>query len=98
MLEVVYLIFNEGYVAARGEHWLRPQLCQEALHLEIRVLTSIAPHETKVHGLLALMEFKRLVAWRPAPMPTTSPFCALLDQGSSARCGTNCGSGGACWR
>jgi predicted RNA polymerase sigma factor len=55
VLEVVYLIFNEGYTAARGEHWLRPQLCQEALRLG-RVLTSIAPHEPEVHGLLALME------------------------------------------
>src|SRR4051794_38470132 len=55
VLEVVYLIFNEGYTAARGEHWLRPQLCQEALRIG-RVLTSIAPHEPEVHGLLALME------------------------------------------
>src|SRR5438445_6301921 len=55
VLEVVYLIFNEGYTAARGEHWLRPQLCYEALRLA-RVLTSIAPHEPEAHGLLALME------------------------------------------
>jgi RNA polymerase sigma factor (sigma-70 family) len=55
VLEVVYLIFNEGYTAARGEHWLRPQLCQEALRIG-RVLTSIAPHEPEAHGLLALME------------------------------------------
>src|ERR1700693_1607539 len=55
VLEVVYLIFNEGYTAARGEHWLRPQLCNEALRMG-RVLTSIAPHEPGVHGLLALME------------------------------------------
>jgi RNA polymerase sigma factor (sigma-70 family) len=55
VLEVVYLIFNEGYTAARGEHWQRPQLCQEALRLG-RVLTSIAPHEPEAHGLLALME------------------------------------------
>jgi RNA polymerase sigma factor (sigma-70 family) len=56
VLEVVYLIFNEGYTAARGEHWLRPQLCHEALRMG-RVLTSIAPHEPEAHGLLALMEF-----------------------------------------
>ena len=43
VLEVVYLIFNEGYTAARGEHWLRPQLCNEALRMG-RVLVSIAPH------------------------------------------------------
>jgi len=55
VLEVVYLIFNEGYTAARGEHWLRPQLCQEALRMG-RVLISIAPHEPEAHGLLALME------------------------------------------
>ena len=55
VLEVVYLIFNEGYTAARGEHWLRPQLCQEALRMG-RVLTSIAPSEPETHGLLALME------------------------------------------
>src|SRR5580698_8301717 len=55
VLEVVYLIFNEGYTAARGEDWLRPQLCNEALRLG-RVLTAIAPHEPEVFGLLALME------------------------------------------
>ncbi|MDB5451351.1 MAG: polymerase sigma factor [Phenylobacterium sp.] len=55
VLEVVYLIFNEGYTAARGEDWLRPQLCNEALRLG-RMLTAIAPHEPEVHGLLALME------------------------------------------
>jgi len=55
VLEVVYLIFNEGYTAARGEHWLRPQLCHDALRIG-RVLTSIAPHEPEAHGLLALME------------------------------------------
>jgi RNA polymerase sigma factor (sigma-70 family) len=55
VLEVVYLIFNEGYTAARGQDWLRPQLCNEALRIG-RVLTSIAPHEPEAHGLLALME------------------------------------------
>ena len=55
VLEVVYLIFNEGYTAATGEHWLRPQLCQEALRIG-RILTSIAPGEPEAHGLLALME------------------------------------------
>src|SRR5437899_3334485 len=55
VLEVVYLIFNEGYTAARGADWLRPQLCNEALRIG-RVLTSIAPHEPETHGLLALME------------------------------------------
>jgi len=55
VLEVVYLIFNEGYTAARGEDWLRPELCNEALRMA-RVLTAIAPHEPEAHGLLALME------------------------------------------
>jgi len=55
VLEVVYLIFNEGYTAARGEEWLRPQLCNEALRMG-RVLTAIAPNEPEAHGLLALME------------------------------------------
>ena len=55
VLKVVYLIFNEGYTAARGEDWLRPQLCNEALRMG-RVLTQIAPQEGEAHGLLALME------------------------------------------
>lgn len=55
VLEVVYLIFNEGYTAASGEDWLRPQLCNEALRMG-RVLTSIVPHEPEAYGLLALME------------------------------------------
>ena len=55
VLEVVYLIFNEGYTAARGGDWLRPQLCNEALRLG-RVLAAVAPHEPEVHGLVALME------------------------------------------
>src|SRR5580693_4305111 len=55
VLEVIYLIFNEGYAAARGDDWLRPQLCDEALRLG-RMLTAIAPGEPEVHGLVALME------------------------------------------
>jgi RNA polymerase sigma factor (sigma-70 family) len=55
VLEVVYLVFNEGYTATRGQDWLRPQLCNEALRMG-RVLTSIAPHEPEAHGMLALME------------------------------------------
>ena len=52
---MVYLIFNEGYTAARGDEWLRPQLCNDALRMG-RVLTVVAPQEAEVHGLLALME------------------------------------------
>jgi len=55
VLEVVYLIFNEGYTAARGEDWLRPQLCDEARRLG-RVLTALAPEAAEVHGLMALIE------------------------------------------
>src|SRR6202162_5835309 len=55
VFDVVYLIFNEGYTAARGEDWLRPQLCHEALRMG-RVLVAIAPSEPEAHGLLALME------------------------------------------
>ena len=55
VFEVVYLIFNEGYAAARGEEWLRPQLCEEALRMG-RVLARVAPSEPEAHGLLALME------------------------------------------
>jgi RNA polymerase sigma factor (sigma-70 family) len=55
VLEVVYLIYNEGYTASRGEDWLRPQLCDEALRLA-RVLTAVTPQEPEAHGLLALLE------------------------------------------
>jgi len=55
VLEVVYLVFNEGFVAVRGDEWHRPQLCNEALRLG-RMLTAIAPQEPETHGLLALME------------------------------------------
>ena len=55
VLEVVYLVFNEGFTAARGDEWHRPQLCNEALRLG-RMLTAIAPQEPETHGLLALME------------------------------------------
>ncbi|MFC5651182.1 RNA polymerase sigma factor [Paenibacillus solisilvae] len=57
VLEVVYLMFNEGYSATSGEHWIRPLLCQEALRLG-RVLAEIAPQEPEVHGLVALMEIQ----------------------------------------
>ncbi|WP_163877188.1 RNA polymerase sigma factor [Paenibacillus favisporus] len=57
VLEVIYLMFNEGYSATNGDHWLRPLLCQEALRLG-RVLAEIAPEEPEVHGLVALMEIQ----------------------------------------
>ncbi|MEN3306890.1 MAG: hypothetical protein V7603_3092 [Micromonosporaceae bacterium] len=57
VLEVVYLIFNEGYVATAGDDWMRPALCHEALRLG-RVLAELAPDEPEVHGLVALMEIQ----------------------------------------
>lgn len=57
VLQVIYLIFNEGYAASAGSDWLRPTLCQEALRLG-RVLAELAPHESEVHGLVALMEIQ----------------------------------------
>jgi RNA polymerase sigma factor (sigma-70 family) len=57
VLEVLYLIFNEGYTATAGDDWARPALCEEALRLG-RVLASLAPREPEVHGLVALMEIQ----------------------------------------
>ncbi len=57
VLEVVYLIFNEGYAATAGDDWMRPALCEEALRLG-RILAGLAPQEPEVHGLVALMEIQ----------------------------------------
>jgi len=57
VLEVLYLIFNEGYAATAGDDWTRPALCEEALRLG-RVLAELAPEEPEVHGLVALMEIQ----------------------------------------
>jgi RNA polymerase sigma factor (sigma-70 family) len=57
VLEVVYLIFNEGYAATAGEDWVRPGLCEEAMRLG-RILAGLAPREPEVHGLVALMELQ----------------------------------------
>ena len=56
-LEIVYLIFNEGYAATAGEAWLRPDLCEEAMRLG-RILVGLVPDDAEVHGLLALMELQ----------------------------------------
>jgi RNA polymerase sigma factor (sigma-70 family) len=57
VLEVIYLVFNEGYSATAGEDWMRPGLCEEALRIG-RILAELAPHEPEVHGLVALMEIQ----------------------------------------
>ena len=77
VLEVIYLIFNEGYAATAGDHWVRPDLCEEALRLG-RVLAGLMPAEPEVHGLVALMEIQasRL---RARVGPSGEPVL-LLDQ------------------
>jgi len=77
VLEVVYLIFNEGYSATAGDDWMRPQLCEEAQRLG-RILAELAPNEPEVHGLVALMEIQasRLAA---RTGPSGEPIL-LLDQ------------------
>ena len=57
VLEVIYLVFNEGYAASAGEEWIRTDLCEEALRLG-RILAELAPREPEVHGLVALMEIQ----------------------------------------
>src|SRR5690606_14230750 len=57
VLEVIYLIFNEGYSATAGDDWVRPALCEEALRLG-RILAELVPDEPEVHGLVALMELQ----------------------------------------
>lgn len=81
VLEVIYLIFNEGYAATAGDDWMRPSLCEEALRLG-RVLAQLTPEEAEVHGLAALMEIQ---ASRTAARtsPTGEPI--LLLQQDRAR-------------
>jgi predicted RNA polymerase sigma factor len=77
VLEVVYLVFNEGYSATTGDDWMRPALCEEALRLG-RILAGLTPQEPEVHGLVALMEVQ---ASRAAARtgPAGEPIL-LLDQ------------------
>ncbi|HEY6088977.1 MAG TPA: sigma-70 family RNA polymerase sigma factor, partial [Gemmatimonadaceae bacterium] len=57
VLQVIYLVFNEGYAATAGDDWMRPELCQDALRLG-RILAGLVPNEPEVHGLVALMEIQ----------------------------------------
>jgi RNA polymerase sigma-70 factor, ECF subfamily len=77
VLEVIYLVFNEGYSATAGDDWMRPALCEDALRLG-RILAELAPNEPEVHGLVALMEIQ---ASRSAARvsPSGEPIL-LLDQ------------------
>ena len=77
VLEVVYLVFNEGYAATAGDDWMRPALCEEALRLG-RILAELAPREPEVHGLVALMEIQASRA-RARTGPRGEPVL-LLDQ------------------
>jgi predicted RNA polymerase sigma factor len=77
VLEVIYLIFNEGYAATAGEEWMRPTLSEEALRLG-RILAELAPREPEVHGLVALMELQAS-RMRARVGPAGEPVL-LLDQ------------------
>ena len=80
VLEVIYLVFNEGYSATAGDDWMRPALCEEALRLG-RVLAGLAPREAEVHGILALMEIQASRA-RARTSPSGEPVL-LLEQDRS---------------
>ena len=77
VLEVIYLIFNEGYSATAGDDWLRPALCEDALRLG-RVLAGLAPDEPEVHGLVALLEIQQSRA--SARTDSAGEPILLLDQ------------------
>ena len=80
VLQVLYLIFNEGYSATTGDDWLRPALCEDAARL-CRILAGLVPHEAEVHGLLALMEIQASRS-RARVGPGGEPVL-LLDQDRS---------------
>ena len=77
VLEVIYLVFNEGYAATAGDDWMRPALCEDALRLG-RILAELTPQESEVHGLVALMEIQASRA-RARIGPSGEPIL-LLDQ------------------
>jgi len=80
VLEVVYLVFNEGFAATAGEDWTRPALCEEALRLG-RVLAGLMPQEREVHGLVALMEIQ--ASRLPARVGPGGAPVLLMDQDRS---------------
>src|SRR5262249_32938221 len=77
VLEVIYLIFNEGYTATAGDDWMRPALCEDALRLG-RILAELVPREPEVHGLVALMEIQ--ASRSRARVGPTGEAIRLLDQ------------------
>jgi len=77
VLQVIYLVFNEGYSATAGDDWMRPELCQDALRLG-RILAGLVPEEPEVHGLVALMEIQASRS-RARVAPSGEPVL-LLDQ------------------
>ena len=77
VLEVVYLVFNEGYAATAGDDWMRPALCEDALRLG-RILAGLMPREPEVHGLVALMEIQASRAG--ARVGASGEAVLLLDQ------------------
>ena len=77
VLEVIYLVFNEGYSATAGDNWMRPALCEDALRLG-RILANLVPGEPEVHGLVALMEIQASRS-RTRTGPSGEPIL-LLDQ------------------
>ncbi len=80
VLEVIYLVFNEGYSATAGDDWMRPALCEDALRLG-RILAELAPQEPEVHGLVALMEIQASRS-KARVGPSGEPIL-LLDQNRS---------------
>ena len=80
VLEVIYLVFNEGYAATAGDDWMRPALCEDALRLG-RILAGLTPEEPEVHGLVALMEIQ--ASRSRARVDATGQPILILDQDRS---------------
>jgi predicted RNA polymerase sigma factor len=85
VLEVIYLVFNEGYSATAGDDWMRPALCDEALRLG-RIVAELVPGEPEVHGLVALMEIQ--ASRTAARTARRASRCCCWRR--TARAGTTC--------